>query len=150
MPDPLRGVVAVGIALAEPAPHPLGSLREYLEGVPVRAPHPGKDLINEAVRHILMEQIRHRVNEDTTRLLPVQRQIQPVREELHLRIGQVILRCRLRHRAALPGDVALVVELKSVAVIAARRDASATRRRVPRSIRPRNCRMIAHSTRSPS
>lgn len=63
--------------------HPLGSLGEHLEGVPmvrqVRAgQHDAKDLVEELVRHVGVEQVRHAVDEDAARLGPPDRLVERV------------------------------------------------------------------------
>ena len=57
----------------EHVPQPLGPLGQDLIGVPVRRPHHLDDGFDVIVRHVLMEEVAHRVDEDHLRCRPAER-----------------------------------------------------------------------------
>ncbi len=50
--------------------HPLGALGQHLEGVLWTQHHDRQDLIDEEVRHAIMKEVRHRVDENPPRAPP--------------------------------------------------------------------------------
>ena len=111
------------------------ALREHLEAVPVRAPHHVEHALDVRERHILVEQVAHRVHEDRLRLLPLERQLQHLRLQRELEAVPVV---RLPHRLQ-PLRHAL-----GVAVLAARADLVAARDRVPRRLGPLDAGAVRH------
>ncbi len=66
-----------------------------LEAVPVRAVHDVEDALDVLERHVLVEEVAHRVDEDCLRLLPSQRELEHVRLQRQLEAVAVV---RLTHR----------------------------------------------------
>ena len=59
--------------IGEIFPHTFGALRQDLECMSSRERHDGKDPIDRGVRQVLMEEVRHRVDEDAPRPRPAER-----------------------------------------------------------------------------
>src|SRR5450759_563193 len=67
-----------------PCGHPLGSLRQNLEGVVVSRGHRLEYLLDELVWHSVMEQVAHRIDEDHSGLAPAKGSRESVRPELQV------------------------------------------------------------------
>src|SRR5262245_28149737 len=61
--------------------HSLRALREHLEVMPRSEAHRREDGIDEVIRHVLVEQVAHRVHEDSTGLFPRERKADPLRPQ---------------------------------------------------------------------
>jgi hypothetical protein len=121
-------------ALFEVGPHPLGTLREDLEGVPRRERHHREHAIDERVGHVLVEQVADRVDEVGRRHPAAQRRVQTVLEHL-----QDLERLRVLGRDVLAGEerfVPHVVDPLRVAVTAAWRNLIAPDGGIPSDLRP--------------
>ena len=128
-----RAVPPLQIVLHQRAP-----FREHLIYVPVSIFHDGENAIDERLRYVFVEQVTHRIDEDSTRSLPRQRlpeafwskrEIKPIFE-------------RMSGCPAKP-----LGKPFGVAVVASTGDFGATRHRVPGCVGPFDCGFGAHSSR---
>lgn len=113
----------------------IGALGEHLKAVPVRAAHDVEDALDVLDRHIFVEEIAHRVDEDRLRLFPLQRKVEHLRLKRERKAVPIV---RLPHRLQ-PLRHAL-----RIAVLAPRADFRATRDRVPSGLRPFDARSLGH------
>src|ERR1700722_20157721 len=79
-PDMRRGQ-AIGIPLIEIAGEQRTALGEYLEGMPVRPFHGVEHLVDEGPRHLFMEEVAHRIDEDAPWRFPGQGLDKPRRSQ---------------------------------------------------------------------
>jgi hypothetical protein len=98
----------------------------------MRSDHHVKYFVNVVLRHLDVKQIAHGVHEDPLRLSPSQWPIQHLRLQGQLETVSVVVRA---HRFEAAGHSA------RVAVLAAGAGIVATRYRVPRRLRPFDCRL---------
>ena len=71
------------VAKLHQLPHSLGALRQNLKRVLRRLLHRDEDVVQKAVRHVLVEEVRETAHEHSPWLLPAQRRGQPVRVQQH-------------------------------------------------------------------
>ena len=85
-PD-MTGTPAAAISRGKEIPHQRASFRQNLEDVPVGPFHRVADGLDELPRYPLMEQVRHRVDEDHPRFAPTQRLVQPLGSQSQVETG---------------------------------------------------------------
>src|SRR3569623_221254 len=136
---------------AEPFQHPVRPLREHLERVLWAGRHHAKDSGDVLVRHLLVEEVRHRVDEDALALPPAQRRAQYVGHGPHLArpAGALLSDDRQAAVALLTHPFEPVGERLGVAPFAARRAARAADDGVPDAVRPADVR-VGHQTGPPA
>src|SRR5258706_9311601 len=72
------------VAAPQEVAHQRRTLRQDLKGVPVRLLHRVKDAPDELLRHVFVEEIAHRIDEDHARTAPAQRLIKALRSQCQI------------------------------------------------------------------
>src|ERR1039458_2421141 len=127
--------------------HPGRALRQDLEGVPILGlAHHAEHASDEVERHVRMEQVAHRVDEDAPRLLPPQRLIETLRQTPHGPVEHAIL-----GEASVLREVTQPTrsEARGVAMVTARGNGLTADDRPPCSVRPPYFCPVTHSGISP-
>ena len=119
--------------------HQRASFRQYLKDVAVGFLHDIEDAINEFCRNFLVEQITHRIHEYLSGSFPREWLGEPFRAECQVEPSFE----GMPRRTPEP-----LGEAFGIAIVAAARDLGAACHRVPGSVGPFNCGLVAHD-RSP-
>ena len=137
-PDVRRPRCLTQLALQQ-CGHAVGSLRENLVSVPVGRQHHPANFLDVFVRHALVKEVAHRIDENLLGLGPTNRIAQLLRHEPQI---ETKLKGMARHTAE------PLRERLRVAMRAARADFRAASNWIPRRVCPFNFRIITHSSRS--
>ena len=122
----------------EKTPHANVALCEDLIGVPVGAPHYVTNRGDVRGRHVLVEQVAHRVDEYSARPTPTKRFVEFLGDETQV---EALLEGMARHTPETFRECLRVAEL------AARADLGAPTDRVPGSVGPLDAGAVAHAER---
>src|SRR5215831_10725947 len=126
------------IAAAKEIAHQRRAFGENLKRVPVRLLHGAEDVANEFLRHILMEEVAHRIHEDHARLAPAKWLFKPFGPECEI---EAVFEWMARRAPE------ALRETLRIAEVAPSTDLRASRHGIPGRIGPLDGRLLSHALR---